>query len=97
MGGDLAAVKRTIETLASCPTCHLEVTTLVIPGLNDAEDEIDAAAAWLASLDPRIPYHLTRFFPCHRMADAAPTSVDSLHALAAVARRHLTHVYVGNC
>ena len=63
VGGNLAAVKRTIETLASCPTCHLEVTTLVIPGLNDAEEEIDAAAAWLASLDPRIPYHLTRFFP----------------------------------
>ena len=45
----------------------------------------------------RQPYHLTRFFPCHRMADAAPTPVGSLHALAAVARRHLKHVYVGNC
>ena len=44
-GGDLSAVKRTIETLAADPTCHLEVTTLVIPGLNDDPDEIDAAAA----------------------------------------------------
>ena len=81
VGGNLAAVKRTIETLASCPTCHLEVTTLVIPGLNDAEEEIDAAAAWLASLDPRIPYHLTRFFPCHRMADAAPTPVGMMETV----------------
>ena len=69
----------------------------MVPGLNDSEEEIDAAAAWLASLDPRIPYHLTRFFPCHRMVGRPPTPVGSLHALAAVARRHLKHVYVGNC
>ena len=96
-GGDLSAVKRTIETLAADPTCHLEVTTLVIPGLNDDPDEIDAAAAWLASLDPAIPYHLTRFFPCHRMLDRPPTPVSALHALADVARRHLSDVLLGNC
>ncbi|QOS66819.1 AmmeMemoRadiSam system radical SAM enzyme [Eggerthella guodeyinii] len=96
-GGDLAAVKRTIETLAADPACHLEVTTLVIPGLNDDPGEIDAAAAWLASLDPRIPYHLTRFFPCHRMLDRPPTPVPALRALADVARRHLDDVLVGNC
>ena len=86
-----------IETLAADPTCHLEVTTLVIPGLNDDPDEIDAAAAWLASLDPAIPYHLTRFFPCHRMLDRPPTPVSALHALADVARRHLSDVLLGNC
>ena len=96
-GGDLSAVKRTIEMLAADPTCHLEVTTLVIPGLNDDPDEIDAAAAWLASLDPAIPYHLTRFFPCHRMLDRPPTPVSALHALADVARRHLSDVLLGNC
>lgn len=96
-GGDLAAVKRTVETLAADPTCHLEVTTLVIPGLNDDPDEIDAAAAWLASLDARIPYHLTRFFPCHRMLDRPPTPVDTLRDLADVARRHLDDVLLGNC
>ena len=92
-----SAVKRTIEMLAADPTCHLEVTTLVIPGLNDDPDEIDAAAAWLASLDPAIPYHLTRFFPCHRMLDRPPTPVSALHALADVARRHLSDVLLGNC
>lgn len=60
-------------------------------------DEIDAAAAWLASLDPAIPYHLTRFFPCHRMLDRPPTPVSALHALADVARRHLSDVLLGNC
>ncbi|WP_080797286.1 AmmeMemoRadiSam system radical SAM enzyme [Arabiibacter massiliensis] len=95
--GDFAAVKRAIETLAALPSCHLEVTTLVIPGLNDDAETIDAAAAWLASLDPSIPYHLTRFFPCHRMADRPPTPVETLRKLAAVARRHLDDVLLGNC
>lgn len=97
VGGNFAAVKRTIETLAACPTCHLEVTTLVIPGLNDNPATIDAAARWLASLDPGIPYHLTRFFPGHRMADRPPTPVATLRELAQIAREHLDEVLLGNC
>ena len=96
-GGSLDAVKRSIETLAADATCHLEVTTLVIPGLNDDPDEIDEATAWLASLDPAIPYHLTRFFPCHRMLDRPPTPVSALRELARVAQRHLDDVVLGNC
>lgn len=96
-GGDLDAVKRTIATLAADESCHLEVTTLVIPGLNDDPAEIDAAAAWLASLDADIPYHLTRFFPCHRMLDRLPTPVATLRTLADVARRHLDDVILSNC
>ena len=58
----------------------------------------DAHATWLlASLDPAIPYHLARFFPCHRMLDRPPTPVSALHALADVARRHLSDVLLGNC
>ncbi|MEA5020302.1 MAG: AmmeMemoRadiSam system radical SAM enzyme [Gordonibacter sp.] len=97
VAGSLATVKRTIETLAASPTCHLEVTTLVIPGLNDDAYTIDAAAAWLASLDRSIPYHLTRFFPCYRMQDRPPTPVTKLRTLAVVARRHLDDVLLGNC
>lgn len=97
IGGDFDAVKRTVAALAADATCHLEVTTLVIPGLNDDPDEIDAAAAWLASLDPSIPYHLTRFFPCHRMLDRSPTPLSVLRKLEGVARRHLDDVILGNC
>lgn len=97
VGGDLETVKRTIRLMAACPTCHLEVTTLVVPGLNDDEREIEEAAAWLASIDPAIPYHLTRFFPCHRMADAQPTPIGTLRSLADAARRHLDDVLLGNC
>ncbi|MEY8461628.1 AmmeMemoRadiSam system radical SAM enzyme [Eggerthellaceae bacterium 24-137] len=97
VGGDLDTVTHTIEVLAAEPGCHLEVTTLVIPGLNDNEQEIGAAAQWLASLDPGIPYHLTRFFPCHRLADRPATPTATVHKLADVASRYLEHVYVGNC
>ncbi|WP_295997200.1 AmmeMemoRadiSam system radical SAM enzyme [uncultured Adlercreutzia sp.] len=97
VGGNLETVKHTIATLAAAPTCHLEVTTLVIPGKNDSEQEIAAAAQWLASLDPTIPYHLTRFFPCHRLTDRPATPVADVHRLANVARRYLENIYTGNC
>lgn len=96
LGGDFATVKATIERLAACDTCHLEVTTLVVPGLSDDEQHIDEAARWLASLDARIPYHLTRFFPAHRMADAHATPLDTMYRLADVARGHLDDVLLGN-
>ena len=95
-GGNLDSVKHTIETLAHSKTCHLEVTTLVIPGVNDSAEEIDAAANWLASLDTTIPYHLTRFFPRHHMLDTPATPVATLEKLAGVARRHLSDVTIGN-
>lgn len=95
--GDLSACKRTIELLVSKPTCHVEVTTLIIPGKNDSDEEIAAIAGWLASLDPEIPYHVSRFFPCYRMKRGKPTPVARVHELADVARRYLKHVYTGNC
>ena len=97
LGGDLAAVQRSIEMLAAAPTCHLEVTTLVVPGVNDRDEEMDALAAWLASVDPRIVLHVSRFHPSWKIRDRGPTPVDRVYALAEVARRHLRHVRTGNC
>lgn len=94
-GGDLDTVKQTIEVASSA--AHVEVTTLVIPGANDSDEEIDAISSWLASVSPDITYHLSRFFPCHRMTDREPTPVKRIYALADVARAHLDHVYTGNC
>ena len=98
----LAAVRGTIERLAAEPGCHVEVTTLVVPGMNDSKEEVAAIAAWLASLDggrgaEKIVHHVTRFFPRWRMLDAAPTPVATVYALADVSRRWLRHVHVGNC
>lgn len=97
VGGDFETVRATIQAMAARETCHVEVTTLIVPGMNDSEKEIDALSAWLASLDPEIPYHVSRFFPCHRLTDRGPTPVRTVYRLADVARRHLRHVYTGNC
>ena len=96
LGGDFGCVKHTIRTLAESPSCHLEVTTLVVPGLSDDDEQIDALTRWLASLDPDIPYHLTRFFPRHRMSAGQPTPIQTLCNLAGVARQHLNDVMLGN-
>ncbi|MBR2066576.1 MAG: AmmeMemoRadiSam system radical SAM enzyme [Kiritimatiellae bacterium] len=96
VGGDFAAVCRTIKTFHAAG-CHVEVTTLVVPGRNDRDEDIDAVAAFIASVSPEIPLHVTRFFPRFRLSDSAPTPVAAVRRLAAVARRRLSRVLVGNC
>jgi pyruvate formate lyase activating enzyme len=95
ISGDLETVKRAI-ILASEFT-HLEVTTLIVPGENDSEDEIRSMSQWLGSVHPDIPLHLSRFFPCYKMTDRNSTDVASVYALAEIARESLQYVYVGNC
>ena len=97
VGGKLAQVQETICLLAAEPTCHVEVTTLVVPGINDTDEEMDRLAAWLASVDAAIPLHVSRFFPNWRMRDRRPTPVRRVYELADVASRHLDYVYTGNC
>ena len=95
LGGDLRTVKRSIALAA--PNCHVEVTTLLVPGENDSEEEMRALSGWLSSLSPDIPLHVSRFFPRHRMRDRPPTPVERVYHLADVARERLHHVYTGNC
>lgn len=95
LGGDLETVKRSIALAA--PVCHVEVTTLVVPGENDSEEEMRALSAWLASVSPEIPLHVSRFFPRYRMQGRPPTPVDTVYRLAEVARERLLYVYTGNC
>ena len=95
LGGDLDTVKRSIALAAE--QCHTEVTTLLVPGENDSVDEIRELARWLASVDPDIPLHLSRFFPRYQMTDRPPESVELVYRLADEARAYLTYVYTGNC
>ena len=95
VGGDFAAVCRTIRALHAAG-CHVEVTTLVVPGRNDGEGDIDAIAEFVASVSPEMPLHVTRFFPRFRMADGEPTPVATIRSLAEVARRRLKRVLTGN-
>ena len=95
LGGDLETVKRSIVLAAE--QCHVEVTTLLIPGENDSPEEIRALARCLSSISPEIPLHLSRFFPRYQMLDRPPTSVEQVYRLAEAAREYLPYVYTGNC
>jgi len=92
VGGALEPVKEAIELAAG--RCHVEVTTLVIPGENEAD--IEPIAKWLSSLDPGIPLHLSRFFPRHKYQDKAPTPRETIIRLGEIAKRHLKNVFAGN-
>jgi len=76
----------------------LEVTTLLLPGVNDDADQLRALTAWLvAALGPDTPWHVSRFFPAHRWADRAPTSLASIREALEIGREAgLHHVYAGN-
>lgn len=94
LGGDLDTVKRSVELCA--PRCHVEVTTLIVPGENDGESEMEALSAWLASVSPDIPLHITRFFPRYKMTESEPTPLPTLARLAETAKRSLRYVHIGN-
>ncbi len=85
-------------------TCHVELTTLIVPGENDSEAEMRALSRWVAGLTdaagrvigPDIPLHVTRFFPRFRMTDRGPTPVETLFRLTEIAGEVLRYVYPGN-
>lgn len=91
----LETVKQNIRS--AMQQSHTEITTLVVPGLNDAEEEMEQEAAWLAGIDPSAVLHLSRFFPRYRMTDTEPTPLAALQRLRQTALHHLQHVYLGNC
>jgi pyruvate formate lyase activating enzyme len=92
-GGRLQPV---MDTIALCHTaCHVEVTILVVTGMNDSIEALEPAFAWLGSLDRRIPLHITRYHPANRYS-APPTDRDLLTRLHDAAMKYLENVYVGN-
>ncbi len=103
LGGDLEMVKAFISRAAQL--CHVELTTLIVPGENDGEEEMRALTGWVAGLTdangkligPEIPLHISRFFPRFHMTDRPATDVRSVYRLADVAREKLRYVYTGNC
>ncbi len=95
VGGYLDTVKKAIELAAE--SCHTEVTTLIIPGENDSEEEMDALSKWLKSVDQDIPLHISRFFPRYKMRNRHPTPMETIIRLRDIAKKHLNNVYTGNC
>ena len=85
--------------------CHVEITTLIIPGENDSDEEIRELSRWISELTDAngkqigkdIPLHLSRFFPRFQMTDCDATNVETIYHLRDVAMEILTYVYTGNC
>ena len=92
--GDFELVRTNIRA-AHEAGCHVEVTTLVIPGHNDSPEEMEREAEWLASLSPEIPLHLSRYFPRFHLHEPA-TPVETLVRLQEIAEKHLRYVHLGN-
>ncbi|WP_316149170.1 AmmeMemoRadiSam system radical SAM enzyme [Cupriavidus sp. BIC8F] len=97
-GAHLQPVLETLRYLKHETDVWLEITTLLIPGKNDSDDEIRAEAQWIArELGPDVPLHFTGFHPDYKMRDVPPTPCSTL----ARARKHalaegLHYVYTGN-
>ena len=83
----------------------MEITTLIIPGENDSDEEIRELSRWIRELTDEsgkqigrdIPLHLSRFFPRFQMTDRDATNVETIYHLRDVAMEILTYVYTGNC
>jgi pyruvate formate lyase activating enzyme len=97
-GGRLAPVLDTLRHIRHATTCFLEVTTLVIPGLNDGVDDLRALARWLVGeIGPDVPWHLSAFHPAGEVRDRPPTPPATLRRARDLAlEAGLRFVYTGN-
>ncbi len=77
-------------------SCHIELTNLIIPTLNDSEETIRKMVSWIfENLGPEVPLHFSRYFPCYQMT-LPPTPVDTLKRAERIAKEKLKYVYLGN-
>lgn len=95
LGGDLETVKTAIALAAE--RIHVEVTSLIVPGLNDDESEIRAEAKWLKALPGGVALHISRYFPMYLQREGAPTPLGTIDKLTEIARQYVPNVYRGNC
>lgn len=95
-GARLKPVLKTIE-YAYKKGVWIEITTLVIPGLNDTPEEIRDIARFIRSISENIPWHISRFFPAYKMTNLSPTPLSSLIGAYEIAKEEgLNYVYLGN-
>ena len=94
LGGSLEQVQRNLALWAEAGV-HVEATCLVVPGVSDDEGAFTALTEWLSAINPAIPLHISRYFPRHKFT-APPTATNLMQHFAAIAKKRLTHVYLGN-
>ena len=95
-GGRVAPVLKNIELMKKS-NIWIEVTTLLVPGQNDSEEELQEIANFLAGLDPSIPWHISRFYPQYKMEDLESTPLETLNRAYDIGKKAgLRYVYLGN-
>jgi len=95
-GGRLEPVLENIK-LAKELGIWVEVTTLIIPTLNDSEDELQKIAEFIKGVDKAIPWHISQFYPTHRLTTLPRTPVETLHMAREIGMKTgLYYVYEGN-
>jgi len=92
--GDPETVEQNIR--AAAERLHVEVTCLLINGVNDSKSDIEQLTDFVASVSKDIPLHISRFFPHHHFKDRAPTRLESMKLFQEIAEKKLTHVHLGN-
>jgi pyruvate formate lyase activating enzyme len=96
LGGRIEPILYTIRTLHQMGI-WLEIVTLLIPGFNDSEDELQRLTSFVAAVSPDIPWHVTAFHKDYRMNDPENTTPDMLVHAAEIGRRNgLRYIYAGN-
>jgi pyruvate formate lyase activating enzyme len=94
--GRLGPVLKSIELMKKL-NIWIEVTTLVLPGQNDSEEELRKITNFLAGIDPSIPWHISRFYPRYKMEDAETTPMKALNRAYEIGKEAgLRYVYLGN-
>ena len=94
LGGNLETVKGNIKAFVKAGL-HVELTSLIVPRINDNVDEFTAMVEWIASISPEIPLHITRYFPARNYHEP-PTSKEFLYLLASIAKKSLKYIHLGN-
>jgi pyruvate formate lyase activating enzyme len=95
-GAKLKPILRTLEIMRSTGV-WVEVTTLLIPGLNDSTEELKGLAGFLSNLDPDIPWHISRFHPSYRLMNVRPTPPETIQRARDLGyEAGLKYVYTGN-
>ena len=69
---------------------------MIVPGINDSLEDMEEEAKWLASIDPNIVLHITRYFPEYHYHEF-PTSIELIDQMVEVVKKYLKNVYRGNC
>jgi len=97
-GAELDVILETLRYIKRETTVWLEITTLLIPGENDGDEEINAMTRWIfRELGPEVPLHFTAFHPDYKMMDIPPTPPETLTRARSIAMKNgLKHVYTGN-